>query len=152
MWSGSACGAARAFSRPADKSPPSPRKTRGPTSGPATSPVVTAPMLTMGWPLKMGGNASQYLTDSVAGTAELGADAARYLVSPEVLHRMLAHWSTSSPARPWAGCPPPGKGHRWPATTSPSASRYSEFGLVHVGHGGPGHPGGYRGAHGEGPG
>ncbi len=77
-------------------------------------------MLTMGRPLKMGGNAWQYLTDSVAGAAELGADAAAYyaakgtppgrflgrglgglgpgpgsvkpgdLVSPEMLHRMLA--------------------------------------------------------------
>ncbi len=77
-------------------------------------------MLTMGRPLKMGGNAWQYLTDSVAGAAELGADAAGYyaakgtppgrflgrgldglgpdpgsvkpgdVVSPEMLHRMLA--------------------------------------------------------------
>src|ERR1035441_2324748 len=43
---------------------------------PLTPPVVTAPMLTMGRPLKMGGNAWQYLTDSVAGAAELGADTA----------------------------------------------------------------------------
>jgi hypothetical protein len=35
-------------------------------------------MLTMGRPLKMGGNAWQYLTDSVAGAAELGGDAAGY--------------------------------------------------------------------------
>jgi conjugative relaxase-like TrwC/TraI family protein len=77
-------------------------------------------MLTMGRPLKMGGNAWQYLTDSVAGAAELGADAAGYyaakgtppgpflgrgldglgpnpgsvkpgdVVSPQMLHRMLA--------------------------------------------------------------
>jgi hypothetical protein len=77
-------------------------------------------MLTMGRPLKMGGNAWQYLTDSVAGAAELGADTAGYyaaketppgrflgrgldglgpcpgsvkpgdVVSPEMLHRMLA--------------------------------------------------------------
>jgi conjugative relaxase-like TrwC/TraI family protein len=77
-------------------------------------------MLTIGRPLKMGGNAWQYLTDSVAGVAELGADAAAYyaaqgtppgrflgrgleglgpgprsvkpgdVVSPEMLHRMLA--------------------------------------------------------------
>jgi hypothetical protein len=77
-------------------------------------------MLTMGRPLKMGGNAWQYLTDSVAGAAELGAGAAAYyaakgtppgrflgrgldglgpgrgsvkagdVVSPEMLHRMLA--------------------------------------------------------------
>jgi hypothetical protein len=35
-------------------------------------------MLTMGRPLKMGGNAWQYLTDSVAGAAEPGADTAGY--------------------------------------------------------------------------
>jgi hypothetical protein len=35
-------------------------------------------MLTMGRPLKMGGNAWQYLTDSVAGAAELGASSASY--------------------------------------------------------------------------
>jgi hypothetical protein len=35
-------------------------------------------MLTMSWPLKMGGNAWRYLTDSVAGAAELGVEAAGY--------------------------------------------------------------------------
>ncbi len=104
----------------AGKSPPPPRKTGGPNSGPLTQPVVTASMLTMGRPLKMGGNAWQYLTDSVAGAAELGVDAAAYyaakgtpsgrflgrgldglgpvpgsvktgdVVSPEMVHRMLA--------------------------------------------------------------
>ena len=35
-------------------------------------------MLTMGRPLKMGGNAWAYLVDSVAGEVDQGADAARY--------------------------------------------------------------------------
>lgn len=77
-------------------------------------------MLTMGMPLKMAGNAWQYLVDSVAGEVGQGADAAHYYasqgtppgrflgrglaglgpcsgsvtagdeVSPEMLHRMLA--------------------------------------------------------------
>jgi hypothetical protein len=77
-------------------------------------------MLTMGRPLKMGGNAWSYLVDSVAGELAQGADAARYYagagtppgrslgrgldglgpipgsvevgdeVSAEMLHRMLA--------------------------------------------------------------
>jgi conjugative relaxase-like TrwC/TraI family protein len=87
-------------------------------------------MLTMGRPLKMGGNAWNYLTDSVAGAPGLGADAASYYaangtppgrflgrgldglgprpgsvkvgdeVSPEMLNRMLAQLADPVTGRP----------------------------------------------------
>ena len=96
-------------------------------------------MLTMGRPLKMGGNAWQYLTDSVAGAAELGADAAGYyaakgtppgrflgrgldglgpgpgsvkpgdVVSPEMLHRMLAQLADPLTGQPLGRLPSTGQ-------------------------------------------
>jgi len=87
-------------------------------------------VLTMGRPLKMGGNAWAYLVDAVAGEVGQGADAARYyaaegtppgrflgrgldglgpsqgsvkeadLVSPEMLHRMLAQLADPVTGRP----------------------------------------------------
>ncbi len=135
-------------------------------------------MLTMGRPLKMGGNAWQYLTDSVAGAAELGADAAGYyaakgtppgrflgrgldglgpgpgsvkpgdVVSPEMLHRMLAQLAdpvTGQPARPSPLDRAEGAGGRLRPHISPA-----EIGVAHVGHGGPGHHGRHRGGHGQG--
>jgi conjugative relaxase-like TrwC/TraI family protein len=96
-------------------------------------------MLTMGRPLKMGGNAWQYLTDSVAGAAELGADAAGYyaakgtppgrflgrglnglgltpgsvkpgdVVSPEMLHRMLAQLADPITGKPLGRLPSMGQ-------------------------------------------
>ena len=96
-------------------------------------------MLTMGRPLKMGGNAWQYLTDSVAGAAELGADAAGYyaakgtppgrflgrgleglgpglgsvkpgdVVSPEMLHRMLAQLADPITGQPLGRLPSTGQ-------------------------------------------
>jgi len=99
-------------------------------------------VLTMGRPLKMGGNAWAYLVDAVAGEVGQGADAARYyasagtppgrflgrgldglgpcpgsvkegdVVSPEMLHRMLAQLAdpvTGKPLGrlPWVGLKPP---------------------------------------------
>ena len=126
-------------------------------------------MLTMGRPLKMGGNAWQYLTDSVAGAAELGADAAGYyaakgtppgrflgrgldglgpgpgsvkpgdVVSPEMLHRMLAQLADPITGQPLGRLPSTGParpGGRLRPHISPA-----EICLAHVGHGGPGHPG-----------
>jgi len=96
-------------------------------------------MLTMGRPLKMGGNAWQYLTDSVAGAAELGADAAGYyaakgtppgrflgrgldglgltpgsvkpgdVVSPEMLHKMLAQLADPLTGQPVGRLPSTGQ-------------------------------------------
>ncbi len=124
----------RAFPRPQKSRHLPPRKTGGPIRGPLTLPVVTAPMLTMGRPLKMDGNAWQYLTDSVAGAAELGADAAGYyakgpppgrflgrgldglgpgpgsvkpgdVVSAEMLHRMLAQLADPITGQPLGRLP-----------------------------------------------
>ena len=132
-------GRSEAFWALAEKSPPPPRKTGGPTRGPLTPPVVTAAMLTMGRPLKMGGNAWQYLTYCVAGAAELGADAAGYysakgtppgrflgrgldglgpcpgsvkpgdVVSPEMLHRMLAQLADPLTGQPLGRLPSAGQ-------------------------------------------
>jgi hypothetical protein len=96
-------------------------------------------MLTMGRPLKMGGNAWKYLTESVAGAAELGADAADYyaakgtppgrflgrgldglgpgpgsvkpgdVVSPEMLHRMLAQLADPVTGQPLGRLPSTGQ-------------------------------------------
>jgi conjugative relaxase-like TrwC/TraI family protein len=90
----------------------------------------TEPVLTMGRPLKMGGNAWQYLVDAVAGEVGQGADAARYyasagtppgrflgrgldglgpsqgsvkegdVVSPVMLHRMLAQLADPVTGKP----------------------------------------------------
>jgi conjugative relaxase-like TrwC/TraI family protein len=111
-------------------------------SGPATPPVVTAAMLTMGRPLKMAGNAWNYLTDSVAGAPGLGADAASYYaangtppgrflgrgldglgprpgsvkvgdeVSPAMLHRMLAQLADPITGQPVGRLP--SAGHKAP--------------------------------------
>ncbi len=96
-------------------------------------------MLTMSWPLKMGGNAWRYLTDSVAGAAELGVEAAGYyaaqgtppgrflgrgleglgpglgsvkpgdVVSPEMLHRMLAQLADPVTGQPVGRLPSTGQ-------------------------------------------
>jgi hypothetical protein len=99
-------------------------------------------MLTMGRPLKMGGNAWKYLTDSVAGAAELGASSASYYaaqgtppgcflgrgleglgpgpgsvkvgdeVSPAMLHRMLAQMADPLTGEPVGRLP--STGHKAP--------------------------------------
>ena len=95
-------------------------------------------MLTMGRPLKMGGNAWAYLVDAVAGEVGQGADAASYyasagtppgrflgrgleglgpcpgsvkegdLVSPAMLHRMLAQLADPVTGKPLGRLPSTG--------------------------------------------
>lgn len=115
----------------------------------------TKPVLTMGRPLKMCGSAWQYLVDSVAGEVGQGADAARYhasagtppgrflgrgldglgpspgsvkegdMVSPQMLHRMLAQLADPITGKPLGRLPsvngrPPVAG--FDMTFSPSKS------------------------------
>ncbi len=126
-------------------------------------------MLTMGRPLKMGGNAWQYLTDSVAGAAELGADAAGYyaakgtppgrflgrgleglgpglgsvkpgdVVSPEMLHRMLAQLADPVTGQPVGRLP---DGAARPGGRLRPHISSAKIRVAHVGHGGPSRTGG----------
>ncbi|MHB1499185.1 MAG: MobF family relaxase [Acidimicrobiales bacterium] len=98
-----------------------------------------ASVLTMGRPLKMGGNAWQYLVDAVAGEVGQGADAARYyaaegtppgrflgrgldglgpsqgsvkegdVVSARMLHRMIAQLADPITGKPLGRLPSVGK-------------------------------------------